>query len=395
MAKSTISPDRAAKLRKLAALMNTRHKVPFPVTEEMLRCFDIVLTPPEIDFLLRMGVEPYDYHRAKSESPLPEPDFAAFFEALVRKGFIWPNEPGQEGDYILPGMMVGWFEVFLSDGAETPEKREFARRVDAMLRSYGKLNSFPSRGIINYRFRRAVPFQSILAPRNSPKRSEGRKVAVGKTLDSEPTRIYPAKTVEEIIQTQPEGDSIALVHCFCRQYRKMIDQPCRFEHPSQCCIAIGRLGSYAVEHGVGRFVSKSEAISLLHELQAKGAVHQVFHKNEDFHSPEFAICNCCWDCCGVFGSYNRGILPLNLHSYFEAKLQDPGLCSGCATCVDFCPVHAITMEKDICRIDPANCIGCGQCEIHCPEEALRLIENERRVFLPLKKKSEARIHDLE
>ena len=130
---------------------------------------------------------------------------------------------------------------------------------------------------------------------------------------------------------------------------------------------------------------------MVRELQAKGAVHQVFHKDEDVNNPELAICNCCWDCCGVFGSYNRGILPLNLHSYYEAQLRDPSLCIGCATCVDFCPVHAIAMVEDKCKIDPATCIGCGQCEIHCPEEAISLNENERRVFLPLKKKSEARI----
>jgi ferredoxin len=173
----------------------------------------------------------------------------------------------------------------------------------------------------------------------------------------------------------------------------MIDEPCRFNHPPQSCIAVGRLGRYSVQHGVGRFISKSEALALLRELQAKGAVHQVFHKNEDFNNPEMAVCNCCSDCCGVFGSYNRGILPLNLHCFFEAKIPDLSLCIGCATCVDFCPVHAITMGDGHCRIDPKVCIGCGQCELHCPQEAIVLAENERRVFLPLKKKSEAQIRN--
>jgi ferredoxin len=393
LSKSTISPDRLAKLRKLAALMNTRHKVSFPVNAEMLGCFDIALTAEELDFLLRMGTEPYRYEAAASTSSLSEEQFRAFFETLTRKGFIWPYEPGNEDEFILPGMMVGWFEVYLSDGAETPEKREFARRVDAMLKAYGKLNVFPTRGLINFQFRRAVPFQSILAPGTSPRRGEGRTISVGKTVESEPARVYPAKTIETLLEQHEGDEGIAVVHCFCRHYHKMIDQPCRFDHPGQSCIAVGRLGRYAVQHGVGRFISKSEALALVRELQAKGAVHQAFHKNEDFNNPEMAICNCCWDCCGVFGSYNRGILPLNLHCYFEATLPDLSLCTGCGTCSDFCPVHAITMENDHCRIDPRICIGCGQCELQCPQDAIHLIENERRVFLPLKKKTEARIRN--
>jgi ferredoxin len=51
------------------------------------------------------------------------------------------------------------------------------------------------------------------------------------------------------------------------------------------------------------------------------------------------------------------------------------------------------MENDHCRIDPRICIGCGQCELQCPQDAIHLIENERRVFLPLKKKTEARIRN--
>lgn len=142
---------------------------------------------------------------------------------------------------------------------------------------------------------------------------------------------------------------------------------------------------------MGPYLTKSEAISLIRELQSKGAVHQVFHKDEDVNNPEVAICNCCWDCCGAFGSYNRGLLPLNLHAYFEARLEDPSLCNGCETCVGYSPVQAISMANNKCSIDSDKCIGCGQCEIQCPQQALQLTANERTVFLPLKEKSESRI----
>ena len=394
MSASSISPDRAKNLRKLAELMNTRHKDPFPVTEQLLSCYDLVLTSEEIDFLLKLGTEPYSYKKAASKTSLSESRFAVFFETLVGKGFIWPHDSPDGAElYILPGLMVGWIEVYLSGGEDTPEKREFAHRMDALIKSYGKMNYFPLRGIINRRTRKAAPHQSILIPGSSPERGQRHAIPVGKTVNAEPARVYPARTVEGLIERQGDENGIAVVHCFCRQYHKMIDQPCRFEHPPQSCIAFGSLGRYAVKHDKGRSISKSEAILLVRELQSRGAVHQVFHKDEDVNNAELSICNCCWDCCGVLGSYNRGIIPLNFHSYFEAQLPNLSKCSACATCVDFCPVQAISMVNEKCAIDPGKCIGCGQCELHCPEDAIRMIANERKVFLPLKKKSEARIKD--
>jgi ferredoxin len=391
---SNLSTDRAKNLRRLAELMNTRHKIPFPITKQLLSCFDIALTSAEVDFLVRLGTEPYTFETAASMSPLPGGPFELFFEGLVRKGFIWPHETAEgEEQYVLPGIMLGWFEVYLSGGEETPERREFARRLDLFIRSFGKMSSFPLRKLINHRIRRSEPYQSILAPGNIPERGKGKTIPVNRSVDSEPARVYPARTVKELIERHGDGESIAVVHCFCRQYHKMMEQPCRFEHPAQSCIGLGSLSRYAVKHGVGRFVSKSEALELVRNLQSRGAIHLVFHKDEDMHNPEIAICNCCWDCCGILGSYSRGILPLNFHSFFEARLPDLSLCSGCATCEDFCPVQAISVANDKCAINPQNCIGCGQCQLHCPEGAIQLVTNERRVFLPLKKKSEARIRD--
>jgi ferredoxin len=381
---------RMKKLRLLAGLMNTRHQNPFPVTGELLGCFDIALSDEEIDFLLAMGTEPYTYEQAASKNDSSE--FQEFFERLVRKGLAWPQED-RDGQrlFALPGIMMGWFEVYLSDGEETPKKREFARRVDTLLKSFGKFNTVPLRPFFNDSVKSTKPHQSILAPSASAIQAKGRSIKVGKSINVEPVKIYPSRTIEELIEKHGDEGNIAVLHCFCRQYHKMIGEPCRFEHPPKSCLAIGILGRHAVEHGVGQSLTKSEAISLVRELQSKGAVHQVFHKDEDVKRPEIAICNCCWDCCGVFGSYNRGLLPLHLHVYFEAQLEDPSLCNGCETCVGYCPVEAITIENSLATIDSQKCIGCGQCEIQCPQQALSLVANERTVFLPLKEKSQARI----
>ncbi len=48
---------------------------------------------------------------------------------------------------------------------------------------------------------------------------------------------------------------------------------------------------------------------------------------------------------------------------------NPDQCSACGTCIDECPVEAIS-AGDVYVIDPAVCIDCGSCADVCPLEAI-------------------------
>ena len=390
---ATMSPEREKGLRKLAEMMNTRHRRPFPITRPLLDCFDIAISQPELEFLLKMGTGPLSYDQAAALSGTREEVFRPFFENLGKKGLVWPKAGAGGADlFVLPGIMLGWFEVFLAGGQETPEKQEFARRLDRLIKSWGKMNVFPLRSLLNYRLGRStLPAQSIAAIDSPEAAARGTRITVDRALPATAPRIYPAQTVRELIDKLGDSESIALVHCFCRQYHKLVGENCRFEHPPESCMAIGSLARHALKVSSARSLSRSEAMDLLERLQARGAVHQVFHENEDADQPEIAICNCCWDCCGLLGSYNRGILPLHFRSYFEARMSDAGLCDGCGTCADFCPVQAISLVGQKAQVDVRKCIGCGQCSLQCPQDAVGLVPHERNVILPLVKPSHARL----
>jgi ferredoxin len=48
------------------------------------------------------------------------------------------------------------------------------------------------------------------------------------------------------------------------------------------------------------------------------------------------------------------------------------LCTGCGTCIESCPVGAISIQDhDGAVIDEQECIRCGRCHDICPEEAVR------------------------
>jgi 2-oxoglutarate ferredoxin oxidoreductase subunit delta len=53
---------------------------------------------------------------------------------------------------------------------------------------------------------------------------------------------------------------------------------------------------------------------------------------------------------------------------------DEGRCNGCGMCVSFCPVNAISMQKDKAFIDEALCEGCEACLSVCPLSAILYVE---------------------
>jgi len=49
---------------------------------------------------------------------------------------------------------------------------------------------------------------------------------------------------------------------------------------------------------------------------------------------------------------------------------DKEKCTGCGSCVEACPVEAITLDNEKAIVDEESCIDCGSCVDECPSEAI-------------------------
>jgi uncharacterized protein (DUF362 family)/Pyruvate/2-oxoacid:ferredoxin oxidoreductase delta subunit len=117
------------------------------------------------------------------------------------------------------------------------------------------------------------------------------------------------------------------------------------------------------EPGRLRFLEKAKEVGLgdydLRTIELIGKLRQL----PDFKLPPL----------GGEANLNNAAIQRAVHSRTILRPQaDPKLCTGCGTCIDQCPVSALSMSDDIPQVDADTCITCFCCQEICPEKAITL-----------------------
>lgn len=178
----------------------------------------------------------------------------------------------------------------------------------------------------------------------------------------DPRQVLPIDIVTEIVKNQP---IVALSDCACRKAKKMVGKDCG--HPVQTCLAFNRFAQALIRSGVAHEIDHEEAIRVLNACEIEGLVHNVSNCEDEI---DF-ICNCCSCSCGILISLKRGESNAGAPSRYVVA-YDESLCVLCETCVEYCPMEAISVAGGKKIVAYEKCIGCGLCVSSCPEGAVRL-----------------------
>ncbi len=373
----------AHKLRRAAEVVCEQGLVQFPVSNTAMAIIDRVVgdNEEELDLIYAFRERPSQtIEQLGVSSGLSPNKIEQLATSLAKKGLIF-NQPSSSGVMIyrlLPLMLVGVMEYkFMVELKGSEEEKELARLFEKLLEEL--------RDEIQDNFDRLSPlFKSAPAvDRTVPTRQteDGKPIdiiPVEKSLDVSEEFVLPSQTVEEIIN---KFDDISVGYCFCRQRRSLLGDKCHTDAPTLNCFTFGKSARHTAAQGFARKVSKEEALKIMKEAQQAGLIHKAFHPGSRETSPETSICNCCKDCCDTLNLWKNGTLPL-INSTYHLSVIDTEACSGCGTCVEWCPTDAIMLNEDgLAQRDENACFGCGVCSHFCPEEAISLKEGLRKVFI--------------
>ncbi|MBU2644708.1 4Fe-4S binding protein [bacterium] len=363
--------------RKVCETIVAAGGTPFPVTNTLVEIVKRIVSENEIEVILGFTEKKSQTLEQLLETThLSEDEILKKIDNLAGKGVIF-NQPNRSGVMVyrlLPFVNVGIFEyTFMQKLTPSRENRELA---DLFQQLFSEV-----RGVVQKSYDQIVGFMEHMPPvdRTVPMRlnmfsGNPTIIEIDEHLEATVDRVLQTTHVAGLIE---KFDEIAVGHCFCRQHKDIIEQPCRQTEIRESCFTFGKSARFTTEQGFMRMIDKKEALEILLQAEKDGLVHKAYHPNFDVNKDETSVCNCCKCCCG--NSIENQIGPIVNATNFLAVVS-PQTCVGCGDCRDRCHVDAIALnEMGVSEVDPGRCIGCGVCACFCPEDAIRLHESNRIV----------------
>ncbi|MGP8154175.1 MAG: ATP-binding protein [Smithella sp.] len=372
------------KYKKAGEVISTAGGTPLPVSDTLIRLLKYFIMDDEVDFIAAFAdKKSQTMEQLKLSSGLPEEEINKKVKNLAGRGVIF-NQPNSKGIMVfrlLPLFNVGTFEYnFMGKLKKNNREKEISLLFSKLFEEL--------RNMVQDNYDLIIPILMAAPPvdrtvplfENKPK-NESVKIIINKKLETDIDRIVPSQKVEELIQ---KFDEIALGHCFCRHYKDLAGSPCKQTDERETCFTFGKSARFTSEQGFSRMISKDEALKVLKRAEEAGLVHKAYHPNFDTSKDETSICNCC-RCCCANGADNM-IAPITNATNFLSVVNDD-LCIGCGKCVEGCHTYAAYLNDDKkARRKEELCIGCGVCAHFCPQNAISMVEGERIVRIPPKRK---------
>lgn len=285
-----------------------------------------------------------------------EEEVAQILEAMANKGLCSAGEIGGTRFYGGPPFVPGIFEFQFLRGTSTERDRQLARLIHEYKEAFDAVQGPPK---ITFPVERVIPVDRLIKAENT------------------------VRTYHQVASYIEKYEPLAVGTCFCRHQARLIDEDDHCGKPDDVCMQFGMGARFVIERGMGRKISKQEALEILRRSEEAGLVHATINRQEiDF------LCNCCPCHCMILKTALAQPKPgLTLNSGFM-PVRDPGLCTACGACIDRCPTSALAFDaEDVPALNPDRCIGCGVCATGCPEEAIGLVERPGVPAPPLDQKA--------
>ncbi len=307
----------------------------YPSTESgvELRILRKLFTPEEASLYLHLTLLTEEARVIAHRAKLPLERVQVMLEELDRKGLVYTtHRPGKPTGYMAEQFVVGFWE--------------------------GQVNRLDRELVEAFEEYHPYLFKSDVW-RKAP---QLRTIPVGEAVPN-PLETMPYERAGDLVRSQT---SIAVANCICRQEKDLVDEGCG--KPLETCLTFGGAAHSYADSGRGRLITQQEALDILRQAEQSGLVLQPSNTQE----PLF-LCACCGCCCGVLRGLKLHPRPAEIVSSPYRASLDQQMCAACGTCLERCPMEALTLPFDTAELNLERCIGCGLCVSTCPSGALSLV----------------------
>ncbi len=321
--------------------------VGFPVAENGadIRVLKAFFTPEEANFATFLNFFPSTtkdiWRRVKRKLGMSLEETTDMLEHMKKKGLLYWGENPKTGDqlYLNAPFAIGFYEFALHH-LDKERVEAFEAYIDTFI------DEFFSTGIPQVR---TIPIEAAITPELG---------------------VMAYDEVYKLLDRMKEPFAVAT--CVCTQEREILGKKCTHDLTERCMVN----SRWFIKNRNAREITREEARALLKQAQDDGLVIQPGnYKRNDF------FCLCCGCCCGILTNVRKLDKPAKFVATNHYSEVDPDTCVACGTCMDRCPMEAITID-DVASINLDRCIGCGVCIPSCPEEAIHLRRKEHIRELP-------------
>ena len=308
--------------------------VGFPETESgvEMKILKRLFTKEDAETVVLLTPIPQVASRIARQNKIDKDELEKNLESMAKRGLIFRVERNGKTYYNASPFMVGIYEYSVN---------KLDKELAEMYKEYYDTVYQEEIGLSNVPGFKVIP--------------------VEETIQSEIV-LLPYQKLKESIKS---ARVISVADCICRKEAILNDEGC--DRPMESCLHFGAAAEYYIHRGVGRQITAEEAIKIIEEADKAGLVHAGTNSTHLGN-----ICNCCPCCCvSMKGIIQKGMPVRKFMNPIFESIIDQELCTGCETCIDRCPVQAISVENTA-TVDRELCLGCGLCASVCLEEAITL-----------------------
>jgi len=332
-----------------------------PPSELLFKILRMLFSENEAGLVSSLPIKPFTAKKAALIWKKPESEARKVLDSLAERGLLVDNERHGRSLYSLPPPMAGFFEFSMMRVRQDIDQKLLAELL------YQYLN---------------VEEDFIKALFVNGETQLGRVFVHEPALPSDHSlEVLDYERASEVIKTARHR---AIGVCYCRHKMMHVGRAC--DAPQDICMTFNTVAFSLTKHGIARPVDVKEGLDLLEQAYERNLVQF----GENVRRSVSFICNCCGCCCEALIGIKRFGSVFPIHTNFLPRVDETG-CSGCGTCVDVCPVEAMSIvsandphqpKKRKARLNEEICLGCGLCVRTCSSRSITLVPHPKRIITP-------------